>query len=223
MKIWPGEVFPPREKLLKFGAGSLTDAELLSIFLRTGTAGVHVSEMAEKLIAEFGSLYHLMSANYDALGAQKGIGKSKFAQIQAVLELANRYFYSNLSQENAMLNSTVTQGFLQNLLAHRDREVFLVLFLDNKNRIIRYEELFSGTINAVEVHPREIVREALKVNAPAIILAHNHPSGEPEPSQSDRLITVEIIKACALLDIRVLDHVVIGRGKCVSFAERGWI
>ncbi|ASX26559.1 RadC family protein [Candidatus Williamhamiltonella defendens] len=222
MKIWPGQL-PPREKLLKFGASALTDSELLSIFLRTGTPGLHVSEMAEKLIVEFGSLYHLMSANYETLSAQKGMGKSKFTQIQAILELTNRCFYSNLLHENVMLNSKITQKFLQNLLSHRDREVFLVLFLNNKHRVISYEELFSGTIDTVEVHPREVLRKALTVNAAAIILAHNHPSGEPEPSQADRLITTQIREASALLDIRVLDHVVIGHGKCVSFAERGWI
>lgn len=122
-----------------------------------------------------------------------------------------------------MLNPEVTQQYLQLLLAHHEREVFLVMFLDNQHRVIRHQEMFAGTISSVEVHPREIVREALKANAAALILAHNHPSGRAEPSQADRSITGKIAQACQLLDIRVLDHLVIGRGEYVSFAERGWI
>ncbi|WP_344289823.1 RadC family protein, partial [Microbacterium arabinogalactanolyticum] len=129
----------------------------------------------------------------------------------------------HLSQENAMLNPRVTQHYLQSLLAHREREVFLVLFLDNPHRVIRHQEMFAGTISSVVVYPREIVREALKANAAALILAHNHPSGKAEPSHADRLITEQVVKACQLLEIRVLDHLVIGRGECVSFAERGWL
>lgn len=222
MNAWPG-CMPPREKLLKFGAASLTDTELLAIFLRTGVAGIHVMEMAGNLIAEFGSLHNLMSADYPTLCAQKGLGESKYTQIQAISELASRCSFSHLAKEGALCNPKITREFIYNILSHREREVFLVLFLDNQYRVISHDELFIGSISSVEIHPREIVREALKVNAAALILAHNHPSGQAEPSEADNLITVRIIKACALLDIRVLDHLVIGHGEYVSFAERGWI
>lgn len=213
----------PREKLMKQGAAALSDAELLAIFLRTGLPGVHVLSLAENLLNEFGSLYRLISADYASFSHHKGLGVAKFAQLQATSELARRFYSSRLVQESAMLNPQVTREYLQALLAHREREVFLVLFLDNQHRVIRHEEMFTGTINSVEVHPREIVREALKANAAAIILAHNHPSGKAEPSHADRSITDVVIQACQLLEIRVLDHLVIGRGECVSFAERGWI
>lgn len=213
----------PREKLLALGAEALSDAELLAIFLRTGLPGLHVLSMAEHLLADFGSLYQLIAADYATFSRYKGLGIAKFAQLQATSELARRFFSSRLMEESAMLNPLVTRQYLQSLLAHREREVFLVLFLDNQHRVIRHEELFTGTINSVEVHPREIVREALKANAAAIILAHNHPSGKAEPSHADRSITEVVIEACRLLEIRVLDHLVIGRGECVSFAERGWI
>ncbi|KAA8997313.1 JAB domain-containing protein [Affinibrenneria salicis] len=213
----------PREKLVNLGAESLTDAELLALFLRTGQPGMHVMAFAEKLLDEFGSLHRLMSAEKEALCATNGIGLSKYTQLKAIAELARRFYSSHLAQEDAMLSPDVTRQYLQILLAHQEREIFLVMFLDNQHRVIRHREMFTGTISSVEVHPREIVREALKANAAAVILAHNHPSGKAEPSQADRAITEQVIQACLLLEIRVLDHLVIGRGECVSFAERGWI
>ncbi len=220
--LWQ-DTLAPREKLLHYGASALSDAELLAIFLRTGFPGVHVMQLAEQLLAQFGSLYHLMSADHSVFCSHKGLGNSSYAQLQAISELAFRFFSSHLAQENAMLNPRMTQHYLQSLLAHHEREVFLVLFLDNQHRVIRHQEMFAGTISSVVVHPREIVREALKANAAAIILAHNHPSGKAEPSHADRLITEQVVNACLLLEIRVLDHLVIGRGECVSFAERGWL
>jgi len=222
MTLWPGAL-APREKLLRYGATALSDAELLAIFLRTGFPGLHVMQLAEQLLGQFGSLYHLMSADHQVFCSHKGLGNSSYAQLQAISELAFRFFSGHLAQENAMLNPKITQHYLQSLLAHREREVFLVLFLDNQHRVIRHQEMFAGTISSVVVHPREIVREALKANAAAIILAHNHPSGKAEPSHADRLITEHVVNACLLLEIRVLDHLVIGRGECVSFAERGWL
>ncbi|MCL2893564.1 RadC family protein [Brenneria tiliae] len=213
----------PREKLVSLGAEALTDAELLAIFLRTGSPGMHVMQLAESLLLEFGSLYQLMSADRDAFCQTKGVGISKYAQLKAVAELSRRLFSSRLAKENAMLSPEITGQYLQLLLSRQEREVFLVMFLDNQHRVIRHQEMFAGTIDCVEVHPREIVREALKSNAAALILAHNHPSGKAEPSQADRAITEQIIKACLLLEIRVLDHLVIGHGEYVSFAERGWI
>lgn len=213
----------PREKLLKYGPATLSDGELLAIFLRTGLPGVHVMALANQILSEFGSLYGLVSASYADFCAKKGLGISKYTQLQAAVELSRRYLNHQLAKESALTNPDITRGYLQNLLTGRDREVFLVMFLDNQNRVIHHEEMFTGTFNCVEVHPREIVREALKSNAAAIILAHNHPSGVAEPSAADRHITEKISKACQLLNIRVLDHIVIGRGDCVSFAERGWL
>ncbi|KML71654.1 RadC family protein [Pectobacterium peruviense] len=213
----------PREKLVRLGAESLTDAELLAIFLRTGLPGVHVMQLAENLLAQFGSLYQLMTAEQSAFHNARGVGISKYTQIKAIAELSRRLFFSRLAKEDAMLNPEMTGQYLQLLLSRREREVFLVLFLDNQHHVIRHQEMFVGTISSVEVHPREIVREALKANAAALILAHNHPSGKAEPSQADRAITEQIVKACLLMEIRVLDHLVIGHGEYVSFAERGWI
>ena len=170
IRHWPAAE-RPREKLLDRGAMALSDAELLAIFLRTGIPGMHVMQMAEYLIEEFGSLHGLMSADYQTLCAQKGIGASKYSQIQAIAELACRCFSSHLMRESVLQNPEITQKFLQNILSHREREIFLVMFLDNQHRVIRHEEMFTGTISSVEVHPREIVREALKVNAAALILA----------------------------------------------------
>ncbi|GKW33387.1 UPF0758 protein [Pectobacterium carotovorum subsp. carotovorum] len=213
----------PREKLVRLGAESLTDVELLAIFLRTGLPGVHVMQLAEDLLAHFGSLYQLMVADQSAFHHARGVGISKYTQLKAIAELSRRLFFSRLAKEDAMLNPEATGQYLQLLLSRREREVFLVLFLDNQHHVIRHQEMFVGTINSVEVHPREIVREALKANAAALILAHNHPSGKAEPSQADRAITEQIVKACLLMEIRVLDHLVIGHGEYVSFAERGWI
>ncbi|MCA6942185.1 RadC family protein [Pectobacterium polaris] len=213
----------PREKLVRLGAESLTDVELLAIFLRTGLPGVHVMQLAEDLLAHFGSLYQLMAADQAAFHHARGVGISKYTQLKAIAELSRRLFFSRLAKEDAMLNPEATGQYLQLLLSRREREVFLVLFLDNQHHVIRHQEMFVGTINSVEVHPREIVREALKANAAALILAHNHPSGKAEPSQADRAITEQIVKACLLMEIRVLDHLVIGHGEYVSFAERGWI
>ncbi|OKP00854.1 RadC family protein [Xenorhabdus eapokensis] len=213
----------PREKLLAYGAVSLTDAELLAIFLRTGSRGVHVVQMAEYLLKSFGSLYHLLSADYDDFCAHKGMGQCKYVQLQAISELAKRFFSSQFIHEDIMSSPTMTQSYLQDLLSWQDREIFVVLFLTSQNKVICHDEMFKGTINKVEVHPREIVKQAVKVNAASIILAHNHPSGNPEPSLADKLVTEKIIEACDLVGVKVLDHIVIGKKSCVSFMERGWI
>lgn len=213
----------PREKLLQYGASALTDTELLAIFLRTGIPGVNVMALAQQLLTEFGSLYGLVTAEYADFCAKRGVGLTKYTQLQASVELSQRFFSHRLARECTLSSSDATRSYLQGLLAHRDREIFVVMLLDNQHRVISHKEMFSGTYNSVEVHPREIVREALKSNAAAVILAHNHPSGVAEPSQADRTITERIYQACLLMEIRVLDHIVIGRGECVSFAERGWI
>lgn len=219
---WLG--LPPREKLLQCGASTLSDKELLAIFLRTGVRGVHVMSLAQRLLKEFGSLYRLMNAPHKDFQAIHGVGIAKYAQLNAVAELARRCFSCQEAFENQVVGSVEQMlDFLNSSLAHREREIFQVIFFDNQHRMIHSSEMFSGTINSVEVHPREIVREALKRNAAALILAHNHPSGLAEPSRADRDITQQIMRACSLVNIRVLDHLVIGRGEYVSFAERGWM
>ncbi|KAB8310534.1 JAB domain-containing protein [Erwinia endophytica] len=215
---------PPREKLLQNGANSLTDRELLAIFLRTGTNGVHVMTLAGQLIDEFGSLYQLMTAGKASFRNIKGVGLAKFAQLNAIAELGRRFFTCNEVLEHQCVESSADMlSYLRSTLAHREREIFMVVFLDNQHQMLHKCEMFAGTINSVEVHPREIVREALKHNAAALILAHNHPSGFSRPSKADKDITRHIVSACQLLNIRVLDHLVIGHGEYVSFAERGWI
>lgn len=213
----------PREKLLQHGVCALTDAELLALFLHTGYKNMHVLAFARSLLQEFGSLHNLLSADYSHFKTVRGIGKAKYAQLHAIAELARRYYRSRGTKRLSFNNPAQVREFIQSQLVTEEREVFLVLFLNNQNHIIKSERLFSGTLGHVEVHPREIIREAMKSNAAAVILAHNHPSGIAEPSKADRMITSHIVKACLLMDIRVLDHLVIGQGEYVSFAERGWI
>ncbi|UIL52562.1 MULTISPECIES: RadC family protein [Pantoea] len=213
----------PREKLQQQGAQALSDVELLALFLRTGTPGQNVMALAQQILHEFGSLYQIMTASKEAFRGIKGVGEAKLAQLHAIAELAKRFFASQLARESTMENPQITRQYLQSLLAHQEREIFMVLFLDNQHRVLEAQKMFSGSINSVEVHPREIVREALKANAAALILAHNHPSGMAEPSRADRDVTRKVSEACQLLDIRLLDHLVIGHGQYVSFAERGWL
>lgn len=213
----------PREKLASKGAEALNDEELLAIFLRTGSCGVSVMALARQMLNKFGSLYDVLSASQEQLADTKGVGVAKITQLHAVAETARRFFATQLARENVMENPQVTRHYLQSVLAHQEREIFMALFLDNQHRVLQAQKMFSGSINSVEVHPREIVREALKLNAAAVILAHNHPSGIAEPSRADREITQRISKACTLLNIRLLDHLVIGHGEFTSFAERGWL
>jgi DNA repair protein RadC len=213
----------PREKLLSHGPHSLTDAELLAIFLRTGTQGMNVLTLSDHLIKEFGSLRALFSADLDEFCRHKGLGIAKFVQLQATLEMTQRYLAETLKRGEALTSPEQTKLYLSGLLRDKQREEFYVLFLDNQHRVICGEPLFQGTIDAASVYPREVVKRALEHNAAALILAHNHPSGVAEPSHSDRRITRRIIDALALVDIRVLDHFVVGDGEIVSFAERGWI
>lgn len=213
----------PREKLLKLGAQSLADYELLALFLRTGIKGTPVLNFSLQLLSEFGSLYQLMNAPYDVFCQKKGLGTTKYTQLQAVIELSKRYFKFKMTENSILTSPNLTHHYLASQFHNKDREVFLVIFLNNQNQVICNEEMFLGTYNCVEIHPREIVRKALSCNAVAIILAHNHPSGSAEPSQADRNVTYKIEEACNLVDIRILDHFVIGKGEYVSFAERGWL
>jgi len=213
----------PREKLLKDGVATLTDTELLALFLRTGTRGKNVFTLASEMLEHFDSLYSLLSAELVDFERVEGIGIAKYAQLKGIAELARRYYVSQMHEDDSLLSPDQALTFLQSQLSEEEREIFMVIFLDNQHRVIHHCRLFSGTLNSVEVHPREIVREAVKVNAAAVILAHNHPSGRAEPSKADKEVTQRIIKCCQFMDIRVVDHLIIGRGEYVSFAEHGWI
>ncbi|MDG3086903.1 DNA repair protein RadC [Vibrio hannami] len=213
----------PREKLLHRGPQSLSDAELLAIFLRTGIQGMNVIELANYLIEEFGSLRALFNSSQDEFCKHKGLGEAKYVQLQAVLEMTQRYLAETLQRSDALCSPQQTRMYLSNKIRDKQREVFLALFLDNQNRVICDETLFEGTIDSASVYPREVVKRALANNASSLIFAHNHPSGIAEPSQADKRITTRLIDALALVDIKVLDHFVIGDGEVVSFAERGLI
>ncbi len=213
----------PREKLLKQGASSLTDAELLAIFLRTGVAGRTAVDLARDLLTEFQGLRPLLTADRQTFCHGKGLGNAKYAQLQAVLEMGRRYLGEDLSRGSPLTRPEQTRHYLSAQLRHHPHEVFACLFLDNRHRVIIFEELFRGTIDGASVHPREVVKRALHHNAAAVILAHNHPSGIAEPSDADRRITLRLQQALELVEIRVLDHFVIGDGRPYSFAEQGLI
>lgn len=219
---WPAEE-RPREKLLLSGPESLSDAELLAIFLRTGLPGKSAVDLARELLSDFGGLRPLLTASQTEFCKPLGLGTAKFAQLQAVLEMARRHLAQELKRGDALTSPEHTRRYLQAQLRDRDHEVFVVLLLDNQNRVVHYHELFRGTIDAASVYPREVVKLALNKGAAAVILAHNHPSGVAEPSSADRLITEKLVQALGLVDIRVLDHLIVGDGVTVSFAERGLI
>lgn len=217
------EALLPREKMQQYGVGVLSDVELLALFLRTGTPNQNVMQFSSELLLHFGSLYGLLSAPEAEIIKIHGMGMAKCAQLKGIAELARRYFSSQMMKKDALLSPEMTHEFLQSQLGDEEREIFIVIFLDSQHKVLKHSRLFSGTLSHVEVHPREIVREAIKVNAAAVILAHNHPSGSAEPSKSDRFITEKVVKCCQIMDVRVLDHIIVGRGEYVSFAERGWI
>jgi DNA repair protein RadC len=211
----------PREKLVKYGAQSLTDVELLSIFLRTGIRGSSVLEVASGLLERFGGFRELLEAAPEEILQVPGMGIAKFAQIRATLELTDRYLRAGFERGEAITDPAMTRRFLKSKLSRHRREVFACMFLDNQHRLIVYEELFFGTIDGASVHPREVVRRALETNAAAVIFAHNHPSGIAEPSQADQRITDRLKSSLLLVDVRVLDHMIVGEGEVMSFAERG--
>lgn len=217
---WPIEE-RPREKLLTRGAAALSDAELLAIFLRTGIPGHTAVDLARSLLNEFGGLRRLLAAEQKRFCDGKGLGIAKYAQLQAVLEMSRRHLQEQMRQNDALTSPAATRRYLQSKLRHLPYEVFACLFLDNRHRVICFEELFRGTIDGASVYPREVVKRALEHNAAALILAHNHPSGVAEPSQADRQITAHLKQSLALVDIRVIDHIVVGEGKPVSLAELG--
>ncbi len=211
----------PRDKLLQRGAASLSDAEVLAVMLRTGRRGHTALDMARELLLRFGSLSGLLAAGQQTLLGSPGMGAGKVAQLAAALELARRHALEEARAGSALCSPRETRRFLQHHLGGQQREVFTCLFLDNQHRILRCEDLFYGTLDGAAVYPREVAVRALQYHAAAVILAHNHPSGVAEPSQADRRITERLQSALGLLDIRVLDHVIIGRGQSYSFAESG--
>lgn len=218
---WPrGE--RPREKLLERGTAALSDAELLAVVLGTGAAGVNALDIARQLLAHFsGSLRRLLTADAGILLGLRGLGPARYATLMAGLELARRHYCEALRAGPALNAPAATRQFLTAQLRDRPYEVFCCLYLDNRHRLIHFEEVFRGTIDGASVHPREVVRQAMHHNAAAMIFAHNHPSGVAEASQADELITRRLRDALALIDIRVLDHLIVGDNSCLSFAERG--
>ncbi|MGV6850657.1 MAG: RadC family protein [bacterium] len=222
IKEWP-EQERPRERLLKFGAQSLSDSELLAIFLRTGIKGCSAVDLARTVLKNLGGVNGLLHANQKTFCQTHGMGPAKYAQLQAVLELANRYIGEDIKKKDIMDSPEKTRYFLNTRLRQEKNEVFAVLFLDNRHQVITYESLFNGSIDGASVYPRVVAQRALELNAAALILAHNHPSGINEPSQADKTLTKKLKITLAELDIRVLDHFIIGHGEAYSFAEHGLI
>lgn len=221
IKDWPnGE--QPREKLLSLGAQALSDAELIAIFLRTsGVAGKSAIDVARELKERFRSLNGLFAASQDAVSAVPGMGEAKYVMLQAVMEMARRALRESMDHADVLSTPEAVKSYLRLKLQNLSREVFVVIFVDAQNRVLALEELFAGTLTQTSVYPREVVKQALTHNAAAVIFAHNHPSGVAEPSQADEDLTRVLRQALALIDVRVLDHFVVGRGGAMSFAERG--
>ena len=222
MKIheWPSAE-RPRERLLSAGARALSEAELLAIWLRSGVRGWNAVELARDLLTEFGSLRGLLTADAGRLCRHRGMGLARYAQLQAALELARRHHLEILKAGPALTSPRLARDYLLAELRDRDYEVFGALYLDSRHRVTGFEELFRGTIDGASVHPREVVKQALACRAAALILVHNHPSGVAEPSHADERITTRLRDALALVDIRVVDHRIVGEGTCTSLAERG--
>jgi len=219
---WPAQE-RPRERLLAQGPQALSDAELLAILLRTGMSGKSAVDLASELLHSFGSLTALTHASEEVFCAVPGLGPAKFAQLQAVMEMARRALKEQSKQRDALSSPQAVRDYLRLQLGSREYEVFMAVFLDTQNRVIAMEELFRGSLKETSVYPREVVKRALAHNAAALIFAHNHPSGVAEPSRADEAITQALKQALALVDVRVLDHFIVAAGGGVSLAERGLI
>jgi DNA repair protein RadC len=220
IRDWPIDE-RPREKLIERGAAALSDAELLAILLRSGVRGRSAVDLARELLKTFGSLRQLIAADRARFCAGAGLGLARYAEIQAAAEISRRQLSETLKAGPSLTSPRATREFLSACLRDLEHELFCCLYLDKRHRLIQFEELFRGTIDGASVHPREIVKLALRRNAAAVIIAHNHPSGVAEPSQADELVTQRVKEALALVDIRLLDHVIVGDGAIVSLAERG--
>lgn len=217
---WP-EQERPREKLIKRGPPALSDAELLAIFLRVGIPGKSAVDLARDLLLQFGSLHNLFAAPQTELCHIKGMGPAKFVQLQAVLELSRRALEEALPQRDVMSSPSIVRSYLQSWLRNRSQEVFVGLFLDVRHCVIAAEELFRGTVSQTSVHPREVVRRALQLNASAVIVAHNHPSGSIRASVADEALTRQLKAALATVDIALLDHLIVAGNRVLSMAEEG--
>ncbi|HEY6484103.1 MAG TPA: DNA repair protein RadC [Steroidobacteraceae bacterium] len=220
IRDWPKSE-RPREKLLELGAQALSDAELLALLLGSGTRGASAVDVARRLMADFGSLRELLSADRSRWRGKSGVGPARYAALKAAMELTRRHFRESLRVGSALSTPEATRRFLVAQLRDRPYEVFCCLFLDSRHRLIAFEEVFRGTIDGATVHPREVIRQTLLHNAAALIVAHNHPSGALEPSAADECVTQRLREALALVDVRILDHFIVGDGGCFSFAEHG--
>jgi DNA repair protein RadC len=220
IRDWP-KTERPREKLLERGACVLSDAELLAVLLGSGTRGGSAVELARELLQEFGSLRDLLTSERSRCLKQRGVGLARYSSLQAALELARRHYRETLRFGSTLAEPDAVRAFLVAQLRDKPFEVFCCLHLDNHHRLIAFEEMFRGTLDKASVHAREVVREALARNSAAVVLAHNHPSGVAEPSAADELVTQRLKDALALIDVRVVDHFIVGDGRCYSFAEHG--
>ena len=222
IRDWPSDE-RPREKLLEKGAAALSDAELLAVLLRSGTRGQSALDLARGVLGSFRSLRKFIAADRQRFCAEPGLGPARFAELQAALEISRRQLTESLKAGPLLASPRATCDFLISKLRDLEHEVFCCIYLDKRHRLIEFQEVFRGTIDGASVHPREVVKLALQRNAAAVIVAHNHPSGVAEPSQADELITQRVREALALVDIRLLDHIIVGDGASVSLAERGLV
>ncbi len=217
---WPASE-RPREKLIESGAQALSDAELLAIFLRMGVPGKSAVDLARDLLMQFGSLNGIYAASAKEISLVHGMGLSKYAQLQAVFEMSRRALSEQIRKKDVLSSPQQVRNYLVLKLANEPKEVFMVLFLDAQNRLIAMEEMFSGSLTQTSVYPREVVKRTLHHNAASVMFAHNHPSGLAKQSQADEMITKELTKALALIDVRVLDHFIVAGNETLSFAEVG--
>jgi len=222
MAPWP-PAERPRERLLAQGPGALSDAELIALFLGTGTRGKSALDVARELLSRFGRISRVLSAGRQELLETHGVGTAKCAQLAAVMELARRAYVQEMKSRDSLTSPAAVRGYLRLRMQDLGHECFYCVFLDAQNRVIEAEELFRGTLTQTSVYPREVLKTALRHNAAALILAHNHPSGVAEPSVQDQALTRTLAEALALVDIKVLDHFIVAPGACLSFAERGLI
>ncbi|MFR0673784.1 RadC family protein [Enterobacterales bacterium AW_CKDN230030176-1A_HGKHYDSX7] len=213
----------PREKLLQYGASQLSDAELLAVFLGSGVKGCNVVDLARRLLCRFGSLRQLLEADREAFLGEAGLGPVRYSQLQAMLEIGRRHLAESIERESALEGPQAVRRYLKSRLRHEASEVFACLFLDTRHRPLAFEVLFRGSIDRANVYPREVVRRSLTHNCAALILCHNHPSGNPEPSREDVQLTHVLREALRLIDVRVLDHVIVGEGEPLSMVEQGWL
>lgn len=221
IKNWPISE-RPREKLLRAGESALSDAELLAIFLRTGVAGSSAVDLARAVLKEYGSLSSLLHADKQRVCSSFGLGPATYAQLQAVLEMSRRVLIHEVSDKtDALTSPDKVRDYLALKIRHRAHEVFVCLFLDNTHRVIDVQEMFRGSLSSASVYPREVVKACLAINAAAVIFAHNHPSGVANPSEADIKLTKELQAALGLVEVRVLDHLIVGDGAPTSLAERG--